>query len=494
MKILSADQIRSLDQYTIDQESILSIELMERASQCFVDAFLNANDCNNAQVGIICGPGNNGGDGLAIARLLSNQGISVKVCRIKSTRYSSDNEENFKRLKRSIPCHDIDQIEDLKVVDQCTHLIDAIFGSGLNKRPEGIYKEVIQYMTEVTAKVIAIDIPSGMYCDQIVDDTTIVSADQTITFQVPKKSFFYPESAPYLGKWQVIDMGLSTSYLEELETQDFYLIDQIIPKIKLRDSHAHKGTYGHALLIGGSYGMMGAVQLASKACLRSGVGLTTVYMPRCGYEIIQSTIPEAMVSTSKGQDYLIDLPDLESYTAIGIGPGLSQQVDSDVIKCLFEQASQPLVIDADALNLIAGPTGLCDDLPKNSILTPHPKEFQRLFGGTMKRYEQIELAKEMALKYQIYIVLKGAHTAIISPEKEVFYNSTGNAGMATGGSGDVLTGLITGLLAQGYASKEAALLGVYLHGKAGDQAYDARGYSLLASDIIEAIKIKGVLS
>ena len=261
-------------------------------------------------------------------------------------------------------------------------------------------------------------------------------------------------------------------------------IASIIPQ---RDTFAHKGTFGHALLIAGSRGKTGAAVLAAKACLRSGAGLLTAHIPACGELILQTAIPEAMIDIDEEQDFITHLEELSKYNSIGIGPGIGcNEKTAGVLLQLFKNATQPLVLDADAINLIAQDKQLQQALPVNSILTPHAGEFDRLAGTSENAYERLKKACQWAVQHQCYIVLKGAYTAICTPNKKCCFNSTGNPGMATAGSGDVLTGIILGLLAQSYSPLNASLAGVFLHGLAGDIAANEKSQeSLIASDIIE---------
>jgi NAD(P)H-hydrate epimerase len=278
---------------------------------------------------------------------------------------------------------------------------------------------------------------------------------------------------------------------------DTYLLDNAIAKIvKTREKHSHKGTYGHSLIIAGSYGKIGAAVLASQACLRAGAGLLTTYIPKCGYEIVQISIPEAMCLTDENEHYISKLPDTTLYSSIGIGPGIGKNpvtktVTKTVIKQLFTSIKKPIVIDADALNILSENNKLLEILPKNSILTPHRKEFERLVGKCKTLTECFEKQKQFAKKHTCIVVLKEANTCICNQEGKLFFNTSGNPGMATAGSGDVLTGIITGLLAQNYQPLEAALIGVYFHGKAGNEALQFKSESsLIASDIIDALKIE----
>lgn len=489
MKIFNVEQIRAMDAYTIAHEPIASIDLMERASQAFVRWFCNQY-VNTRPIAVFCGKGNNGGDGLAIARILSGCGYDVQVFIVEYTLNATDDfRQNLSRLDNHLTAHRIHSENDLPQLPKQVVCIDALLGSGLSRPVEGLLSIVIKYLNSLPNKLIAVDIASGLYTDQPNDPSDIIVKPRyTITFQLPKLAFLLPQNAEYVGEWHIVDIGLSSGYIASTYTP-FHFTDksEAEGRIKPRQKFSHKGTYGHAVIIAGSYGKMGAAVLSGKACLRSGVGLLTMHVPACGYEITQISVPEAMTTVDESEKYISEVPDLGSATAIGIGPGIGQ--DSSTVKALEKilgQAKVPVIIDADALNILSTNPHLLYKLPPNTILTPHPKEFQRLAGESNNEYERLEKARAFAATYKAIICLKGANTAVVLPSGEVHFNSTGNPGMATGGTGDVLTGIITGLLAQKYAPADAAILGVYQHGLAGDRAAEARGQTaLIASDVVE---------
>ncbi|KGL63742.1 bifunctional ADP-dependent NAD(P)H-hydrate dehydratase/NAD(P)H-hydrate epimerase [Polaribacter sp. Hel1_85] len=488
-KIISANQTRKTDNHTIKKECISSLELMERASLSFVNA-IEKNIYNYQKIAVVCGIGNNGGDGFAITRILQSKGYLAKAILIKTAKNLSNNcKTNFNKLAEVTIIETKDDLLDFKKFDI---IIDALFGSGLTRKIEGLAAKVIKNMNAAKKHVLSVDIPSGLYCDKLPDSDFIVKSDITISFQRPKLSFFYLESNQYIKDWKVINIGLDEDFIQKLPTNNFILDRTISESLKIREKHAHKGTFGHSLIIAGSYGKIGAAVLASRACLKSGAGLLTTYIPNCGYDILQISTPEAMCLTDKKKTYISKLPDISSYNSIGIGPGIGKKaLTKIVLKQLFESTKVPLVIDADALNIISENRELINKLPKNSILTPHPKEFERLVGKWKTTIECFEKQKQFAKEHKCIVVLKGANTCICNPEEILFFNTTGNPGMATGGSGDVLTGIITGLLAQGYTPIKAALIGVYFHGKAGDNATKQNGEnSLIASDIINYLKIE----
>ena len=472
MKIFSATQIKKWDDFTIQNEPISSIDLMERAATaCYRWIFENNFEKKKFQV--FCGKGNNGGDGLAIARLLIQNSYSVTVYILEFGDIgTADFQTNLERLHQfSTNIHFIQSPDFFPAIKKDDIIIDAIFGSGLNKALEGISISLVNHLNISGATIISIDLPTGLYADKSSGANTVIKANHTLSFQNYKLAFLLPENEIFCGDVQLLNIGLHKEF-EKTEAAGFELIDIGLIKTiyKPRSKFAHKGTYGHAALICGSAGMMGAAVLSSLACLRSGVGKLTIYIPKCGYDILLTSVPEAMSFTA-GEDHLLAAPDIEKYTTVGIGPGIGMYAShKKLLTAVFEKVNSPMVIDADALNIIAQNKELLNIIPPLSILTPHPKEFERLFGKTENDFERLELCKQTSAAHNIYIVLKGHNSFISTPDGKHFFNSTGNAGMATGGSGDVLTGIITGLLAQGYSSLDASLLGVYLHGLAGDIA------------------------
>jgi NAD(P)H-hydrate epimerase len=489
-KILNAAQIRAIDAYTIQHEPIASIDLMERASQAFVDWFTER-FWNVPAVKVFCGLGNNGGDGMAIARLLSQLHFSVDVYVVLyADQTSPDCATNLERLNRQLSPRTIRKTEEIPGLQAEDIIIDAIFGSGLSRPVEGLAAAVVEAINASHATVIAVDIPSGLFVDAANTSTAIVRADHTVTFQLPKLAFLLPENEPYTGEWHKVDIGLHPAAIQQSDTPFYYITADLIKSIiRKRGKFSHKGTFGHGLLIAGSYGKMGAAVLCAKACLRSGIGLLTLHIPNCGYQIMQMAVSEAMTVTDTNDAYVTQLPDTEKYITIGLGPGLGTHPETAVVlEEVLTHFTKPIVLDADALNMLSHHKSWLEKLPPNSILTPHPKEFERLTGKASNDYERLALLHQFSSKYKVITLLKGAHTAIALPNGTVYFNSTGNPGMATGGTGDILTGMITSLLAQGYEPYQAAILGVYLHGLAGDLAAQHKGYAgLIASDLIDYI-------
>lgn len=491
MKIFSAAQIKTWDQQTIANEPIPSATLMERAARQLFHWF-EKNIDKKIPIHIFCGPGNNGGDGLALARMLSEIDYRVQVYLLPSSNYSLDNVVNQQNLPEKVAKATLNDVADFPALNRAMVVVDALYGIGIRKSIEGLGADLIQHINDSGALTISVDIPSGLYPDQEnKPEDAIIEASFTLSFQVPKLSFFLSQQADYVGNWTVIPIGLDADFYTS-EVSDYHLITEhdVSPLLTPRPLFSHKGDYGHALLIAGSYGMMGAAALVTKACLRSGVGLVTTLVPPCGYQIMQTSVPEAMVLTSsKEEENFISTMTLptERYTAIGLGPGLSKgEGVSEALANFLQKNQQALVVDADALNAIAFEKSLLTYLPPNSILTPHIGEFTRLTKEVSSDYERLDLLKEFCQKYNLIVVLKNAKTAIGLPDGSIYFNDTGNPGMATAGSGDVLTGIITALVAQGYSMQEAAMLGVYKHGLAGDKAAEKRGEeALIASDIID---------
>lgn len=486
-KIFDAQQIRNWDAYTIAQEPITSIDLMERASEAFTDRLLSL--FSDSDFTIFCGKGNNGGDGLAIARILASMNKKVEVYVIEySAQASADFLINYDRLAKITTVHAISSLKDFPVIGQNSVVVDAILGSGVNRPVEGILKDIILKINQSKLPIISVDIASGLYVSQpIAGDNTIICPDYTLTFEAPKLAFLMPQNLQYVGEWECVPIGLSKEYAHNTPTSYFWT-DSIL--LKKRSKFSHKGTFGHALLAVGSYGSIGAAVLSAKACLRSGVGLLTTYIPTCGYPIMQASVPEAMCQTDPAEKELSICPNLEKYTVIGVGCGIGKSHKTQVfLREILLRAKCPMVLDADALNIVAENPDILANIPSKSILTPHPKELQRLIGAWENDFDKLEKVKVFSQKYDCIVLIKGMYTAIVLPNQEVYFNSTGNAGMATGGSGDVLTGMITALIAQGYSSEEAAIIGVFKHGEAGDMAAQERGQmAMLPSDIIEKLR------
>ncbi len=491
IKIFSPEQVRRADAYTIENEPVLSTDLMERAAAACVDWLLNSGNISDKKVLIYCGPGNNGGDGIAIARMLHMQNFEVTAfVPDAETKVSDDFSVNLQRARECGTDIKPYLFPEAETNNPNSIIIDALFGSGLSKPLEGIYNDLVLQINKSIAVTIAIDIPSGLFAGKPLDisKNTVVKADYTLSFEFPKLAFLFPENEYFTGNWHILPIGLHPQFINSEPCRDLLVVHTDVSGIlKPRSRFAHKGTFGHALLIGGSKGKAGAAVLMGKACLRSGAGLVTVHIPECAYQVVQTAVPELMVSVDPDNNECTQLPHLDAYSSVACGPGLGTgKGASNMLKHLIQQAQVPLLLDADALNILAdNPTWLAF-LPKGTVLTPHPGEFGRLAGKTSNSFDRLESLRAMCIKYGINIVLKGAYTIVCSPLGNCYFNTTGNPGMATAGSGDALTGVITGLLAQGYNSTEACILGVYIHGLAGDIATEETGSeALIAGDIIE---------
>ena len=492
MKIFSTSLIRELDNYTIEKEPINSIDLIERASMKFVET-LKKEVSNQQRVFVFAGPGNNGSDALSIARLLSLENYSVECFLFNpKDELSADCETNKLKIP-SIPTiafHEIKGSFSPPEIDPEDIVIDGLFGSGLNKPLMGGFASLVNFINNTGAKIYSIDIPSGLFGEDnfLNAKATIIKAYKTLTFQFPKLAFLLPDSGVYVGKWEVLDIGIHPEAIDQQDTPYYYTEKQnISPLLHKRSPFAYKNTFGHSLIIAGSKGKMGAAVLCAKSCLRSGSGLVTTHLPECGEAIMQTAFSEAMVVTDTENDFISQIHDIATYSAIGIGSGIgTNEATALALKELLFQTPKALVLDADALNIISSHKEWMEFIPADSILTPHIGEFDRLVGVSNSSFERLEKAQELASQLKSIIVLKGTYTAICSPGGEIYFNSSGNSGMATAGSGDVLTGIITGLLTQNYSSLNAAKVGVYLHGLAGDIASEKHSQEgLIASDIID---------
>ena len=489
MQILDTAKIKAWDEYTITNEPISSVDLMERAAKaCF--EWLIRNHYKSRSFSIYCSKGNNGGDGLALARMLSNTGHHVAVFILEfGYMGTNDFQVNLARIHETqVNIHYISTEENIRKVNENDVVIDAILGSGLNRPIDGLTASVVNHLNQSGNEIIAIDIPTGLFVDKSSENNTVISAAHTLTFQCYKLAFLMQENQQYTGQLHILDIGLHEDYLKNISSP-FNLADAILARdlVRPRKKFTHKGDYGHGALITGSTGLMGAATLCAKAFMRSGAGKLTCHIPSSGNIIMQISVPEAMSKVEKGDDHIKSVSSLEKYDAVGIGPGLGLY-DSHIslLAAVFKEYKKPIVIDADALNILSRSMDLISGVPSLSILTPHTREFERIFGTLGSDFSRIEMALLQAKELNIIIVLKGAHTFIATPGGIGYFNNSGNPGMATGGTGDVLTGVITSLLCQGYPPEHAAILGVYLHGLAGDLAAAERSQeSLIASDVIE---------
>ncbi|MCJ7468331.1 MAG: NAD(P)H-hydrate dehydratase [Maribacter sp.] len=485
MKLFNAEQIYAADKSTIENQHITSDELMERAAIRVFNWLHTRLQGAPVKIHLFCGIGNNGGDGVAVARHLTEHGYTIRVYVVN---YSKSRSKDFlihlERLKeRTIWPEFLDATSELPIIGNDDIIIDAIFGIGLNRPPEDWVVKLIEHLNNSKAFLLSVDIPSGLYTDKVPRHAEgIVKAHHVLSFQAPKLVFFLPETGIYVNQWEVLDIGLDPEYLQATETA-YELIgkNEVLPLYMPRERFSHKGTYGHSLIIGGSYGKIGAVILSAKACLHAGSGLVTAYVPKCGYIPLQTALPEIMVITDEGEHSLSKIAFELNPTVIGLGIGLGTDPGTiDAFADFLAKNKVSLVIDADGLNMLSKNKKLLDKLPKKSVLTPHPKELERLIGKWKDDFDKLGKVMAFSQQYDCIVVIKGAHTITVY-EGKGYVNTTGNPGMATAGSGDVLTGIITGLIAQGYDSLVAAIFGVYLHGRSGDLAIEDTGYQALTA-------------
>lgn len=493
MKIFTSAQIQELDKYTIEHESITSIDLMERAATALAKEIAEFCD-EDTPVVAFAGPGNNGGDALAVTRKLRDEGIQAVAYLFNVTgKLSADCQANRDRLGMRYPDALKEVIQEFEPPQLMKGMlvIDGLFGSGINKPLTGGFAAVVRYINSSDAMVVSIDLPSGLMTEENTYNVkqNIIEADVTLTLGMKKLCMMLAENQRFIGELRVLDIGLSKEFIEKTEARCTIIEESMVKaRVRHRDKFAHKGDMGHALIIAGSFGMAGAAILSAKACLRSGAGKVTVHTPRCNNDILQISVPEAIVDADRDDEAFTQPIDGGQFDAMGIGPGMGQ-VEGTAIALMTQirSAKVPVVLDADALNVLASHRAWLQQLPDGLIFTPHPKEMDRLCDSTPEDdYDRLMKACDMAQRVRGYVLLKGHHTALCLPNGQVIFNNTGNAGMATAGSGDVLTGVITGLLARGYAPEDAAIVGMYVHGLAGDFAARELGEeSLVASDIVK---------
>lgn len=494
MKIFTSNQIRELDRYTIEHEPIRPIDLMERAAKALARAITEMWG-NDTPVVVFAGPGNNGGDALAVARILADQNYKVSVYLFNiNDRLSEDCAANKKRVadhKHIRTFVEVTQQFDPPVLDASTLVVDGLFGTGLNKPLAGGFASLVKYINQSPAKVVSIDIPSGLMTEDNTYNihTNIIRANITLSLQMKKLAFLFADNQQYIGRLRLLDIRLSQDFIAKTKSQYSIIEENEVRKLLIpRHDFEHKGSIGNALLIAGSYGMAGAAILSARACLRSGVGKVTVHTPRKNYNAMQTAVPEAVMQMDREETLFSEAVDAEDFDALGIGPGLGQSENTAIaLIAQLRRTTAPIVADADALNILANHRAWMQQLPKGIVMTPHPKEFERMYGNRCNGdYERLAKAREMAEHLQAFILLKGHYSALCLPDGSVLFNSTGNSGMATAGSGDVLTGIITALLSRGYRQREACIIGMYVHGLAGDLAAKEVGKeSLIASDIIK---------
>jgi ADP-dependent NAD(P)H-hydrate dehydratase / NAD(P)H-hydrate epimerase len=493
LPLLVSSLIRQADAYTIAHEPIAAIDLMERASKAFVGWFINHFTDKRQSISVYCGTGNNGGDGLAIARMLkdhSYQHVNVKIASFSSKSSEEFNTNLHRLIPSGIAITEIKQGDDLPS-ETSSVIIDAMLGTGLNKPLTGDYERLVDYLNTLERTVVAVDVPTGFFSDGETDPhAPVLKADLVITFQQPRINFLLPESAPYIDCWEVVGIGLSEDFIRSSDSP-YQLIEERDIRKRLRPRHrfSNKGTYGHALVVAGQPQTMGAALLCSSACASAGAGLVTACIPSAGLSALNSYHPEIMaILRGNAQQPEIDW---EKYSTVAVGPGLGMDERAlSLLTAVLKNFDKPIVIDADGLNLLAGHPDLWASVPGNSILTPHVKEFDRLFGSHSSWWQRLQTARQKAKEHKVFIVLKNNYTISITPQGRFFFNATGNAAMASGGMGDVLTGIIAALLAQGYSPEEACILGNYLHGKAGDElALPNRMYVVLPGRLLAQLPV-----
>lgn len=492
MKILTGGQFRELDSYTIEHEPIASIDLMERASRAIASELQNRWDSTTRFV-VFAGPGGNGGDGLAVARLLAEAGYEVTAYLFNvNRRLNPDCQTNRDRLRLTQGAQLFEITEEFifPTLRSDEVVVDALFGTGLNKPISGGFAHIVKRINQSACTIVSIDMPSGLMTEDNAfnDVSSVVRADVTLTLQLPKLAFLFAENHKYVGEVKVLDIGLSQQGLQQ-QRNYLWLTEEgdVRSMLRTRSPFAHKGDMGHALLVAGSRGMAGAAIMAAEAALRSGIGKLTIHSPLSNIDLLQAQVPQAIVEMDPDEDVVSSAIDADMYQAVGIGPGLGvSRHTAAAVHSYLQQQLGPMVIDADALNILSANPSWLDELPADSILTPHPKELDRLLGFHTNSFDRMNKARNLAITLHVFVVVKGRFTQVCTPTGDVYFNPTGNSGMATAGSGDVLTGILTGLLAQGYLPSEAAVLGVWLHGAAGDAAAAALGPEcMLATDIIK---------
>lgn len=475
MKIFDVKHLAEADRVTIERQGITSEDLMERAATLVFKEIHRRLNNDPVPVKIFCGIGNNGGDGLVIGRLLLQEGYNVTMYVVNYTNERSRdfllNYDKIKSLFKTWPTL-IKSEEDFPEISSSDFVIDAIFGIGLNRPAEGWVAKLINTINSSGAFILAVDMPSGLYSNKVpAADDAVIKANFTITFQAPKIVFFLPDTAGFVGEIIVLDIGLDREFLNNTSPVARLTDKEEARAIyRPRKKFSHKGTYGHSLIIGGSYGKIGSISLTATAALRTGAGMVSIYAPSCGYEILQTVLPEAMVITDKGENQLEDIKfDIEpDVICFGMGAGTSKET-INTYRRFLQETKRPVVIDADGINMLSKDKELLRLVPEGSVLTPHPKELERLIGEWKDDFDKLEKAKEFSKDHALILVLKDAHTIVVYKE-DLYVNSSGNPGMATAGAGDVLAGVITGLISQKYEPLMAAVLGTYLHGRAGDIA------------------------
>lgn len=494
MKIFTTENVRNIDRATIEGEGVDSMLLITRVAEGVVSEILPRWNPATPVV-IFAGSGNNGADALIVGKLLIEAGFRPHILLFNFNGNSLSRDCKRARAELlTLPHVNLTEIIDraeLPMLSPAHLVIDGLFGTGLREPLEGGFVMLVRNISESGASVISIDVPSGMFGDwnSRVIGRNVVHADLTVAVQFPRLAFFLADNAPLVGEWKTVDIGLSDRAIAETPTKYYYVErDDIRAVLRPRAAFSSKADYGHALLYAGCYGMTGAAVMAARGALRSGAGKVTVHSPRCAYPVIQGQVPEALFTPDPNDIVISDMTPRQGWTAIGVGPGIGvNDATRGAFETLVKTIRKPMVLDADALNILARTPGLMDHVAPGSILTPHAGEFDRMFGTQTSSEARLLKALEVAAKHRVIIVLKGRYTATVRPDGKIFFNSTGTPAMATPGSGDVLTGIITSLLAQGYKPEAASVAGVYIHGLAGQIAASKEGtYGVTALDIAAA--------
>ncbi|MGB3591071.1 MAG: NAD(P)H-hydrate dehydratase [Nonlabens sp.] len=499
MKILSADQLSQADASTIEKQQISSIDLMERVATLVFNKIHERLNGAPVPIKVFCGIGKNGGDGLAIARHLIQHGYHVKVFITNCSKSRSPeflkNYDRIKNVTKDWPVL-LSCEEDFPVITEKDFIIDAIFGTGINRPITGWMVGLFEYLNNIPAFTAAIDMPSGLYANQPLENArAVLKADHTFTFQTPKLAFFLPHTGEYVGSFEVINIGLDPEFLSQVKPLAQMINREAAQNMyRARKSFTHKGNYGHVICAGGSLGKMGSIALAAGAAVNSGAGKVTAYIPKHGNLMLQSTVIEAMTVLDP-EEYFLSTFDIEikdPVISIGCGLGLARDSYSAFAKALSYQ-QKPMVIDADAIHMLAEDKDLLDKVPNGSILTPHDGELVGLLGTWKNDYERLEKAKKFTIKHDLILVLKGAYTITVIGEG-LYVNDSGNPGMATGGSGDVLTGMIASFMAQGYDTLTATAFAIYIHGASADLAAQTYAHEGVKASIISSFVGPAILN
>lgn len=496
VKVVTAAQCRQLEDYTLTHGQLSRLDLMERAAEAVAREVAELMATRERLV-VFAGHGGNGGDALAAARIVYQKlTCPVEVYLIRNERkLSQECQANKERLCRECPDVKMNEVVgqfNMPEIGRGDVVLDGLFGCGLSRPLTGGYAMLARQLNRGEGTIVSIDVPSGLMTEDNSENyrANIVRADVTLCIGALKPAFLMADNQSILGRWKVLDIGLLTDECT-LEGPGYQIVEAtaVGRLLRKRDLFSNKGTFGHGLLIAGQWGMAGAAVLAARAALKSGIGKVSVYTPQTNNDIMQIAVPEAIVKHAGRDNFMGPALILDAYSALAVGPGMGTQKDASLAMIKYVNGSRiPVVIDADGLNILADHKGWLYQLPANAVLTPHPREFERLFGECHDSFRMLEEARQSAKEYGVYIVLKGHYTAICNPQGDVLFNNTGNPGMATAGTGDALTGVLLSLLAQGYPVGDALQMGVYVHGLAGDIAAEEMGEEgMTASDLIACI-------